>query len=52
MEDSSGFVYYARHFRSSDGGVPPALGAPLQHYESVTTITLPAEVGPSPGAVR
>ena len=31
----SGYVYYGRHFRSADGAMPPMLGPPLQHYESL-----------------
>jgi 2-polyprenyl-6-methoxyphenol hydroxylase-like FAD-dependent oxidoreductase len=40
-----GFVYYCRHFRSADGSVPPLLGPPIQHYGSVTTVTLPTDNG-------
>jgi flavin-dependent dehydrogenase len=40
-----GFVYYGRHFRSADGSVPPMFGAPLQPYDSVTWLTLPADNG-------
>lgn len=43
--DDSGFVYYARHFRSADGSIPPAFGALLQHYGSVSILTLPADNG-------
>lgn len=43
--EDSGFVYYGRYFRSPDGSVPPAFGAPLQHYESVSILTLPADNG-------
>ncbi len=43
--EDSGLVYLARHFRSADGSVPPALGSPLQHYESLSTVTLPADNG-------
>jgi 2-polyprenyl-6-methoxyphenol hydroxylase-like FAD-dependent oxidoreductase len=45
QRDDCGFVYYARHFRSADGSHPPLFGPPLQHYESVSTITLPADNG-------
>ena len=38
-------MYYARHFRSADGSHPPLFGPPLQHYESVSTLTLPADNG-------
>jgi flavin-dependent dehydrogenase len=43
--EDSGFVYYARHFASADGSVPVALGGPLQHYDSVSTLTLAADNG-------
>lgn len=42
LEDC-GFVYYARHFRSTDGAVPPALGPLLMSYASYSTLTLPAD---------
>jgi len=45
QRDDCGFVYYARHFRSADGGQPPLLGPPLQPYDSVSTLTLPADNG-------
>ncbi len=44
MEDS-GFVYYGRHFRSHDGAQPPAFGPLLQHYDSISVLTLPADNG-------
>lgn len=44
LEDS-GFVYYGRHFRSHDGSIPPPLGGLLQHYDSVSILTLPADNG-------
>jgi 2-polyprenyl-6-methoxyphenol hydroxylase-like FAD-dependent oxidoreductase len=40
-----GFVYYGRHFRSADGSVPPAIGPLLQHYQSLSIGTLPADNG-------
>jgi 2-polyprenyl-6-methoxyphenol hydroxylase-like FAD-dependent oxidoreductase len=43
--EDAGFVYYARHFRSADGTVPPAMGPFLQHYAPFSTITLPADRG-------
>jgi flavin-dependent dehydrogenase len=43
--DDSGFVYYGRTFRSRDGSSPVALGPPVQHYESISTLTLPADNG-------
>lgn len=45
MVEDSGFVYYARHFRSADGSVPPAFGGLLQPYGSVSLLTLPADNG-------
>jgi 2-polyprenyl-6-methoxyphenol hydroxylase-like FAD-dependent oxidoreductase len=44
LEDS-GFFYYGRHFQSSDGQVPPALGPLAQSYGSVTILTLPCDNG-------
>jgi 2-polyprenyl-6-methoxyphenol hydroxylase-like FAD-dependent oxidoreductase len=43
--DDAGFVYYGRHFRSSDGSTPPAFGPLLQAYDSLSTLTLPADNG-------
>lgn len=43
--DDCGFVYYGRHFRSGDGMVPPYLGPGLQHYDSFSLLTLPADNG-------
>jgi 2-polyprenyl-6-methoxyphenol hydroxylase-like FAD-dependent oxidoreductase len=43
--EDSGFVYYARHFRSHDGSVPPAFSPPLQPYDSVSILLLPADNG-------
>ena len=43
--DDCGFVYYGRHFRSADGAIPPMFGPPLQPYDSVTWLTLPADNG-------
>jgi 2-polyprenyl-6-methoxyphenol hydroxylase-like FAD-dependent oxidoreductase len=44
LEDS-GFVYYGRTFRSPTGELPVALGGPLQHYDSVSTLCLAADNG-------
>ena len=41
----SGFVYYGRHYRSTDGAMPPMFGPPLQPYDSLTILTLPADNG-------
>jgi 2-polyprenyl-6-methoxyphenol hydroxylase-like FAD-dependent oxidoreductase len=40
-----GFVYYGRHFRSRTGEQPAVLGNLLQNYDSLSTITLPADNG-------
>ncbi|MGH8994944.1 MAG: hypothetical protein ACRDYB_02740, partial [Acidimicrobiales bacterium] len=44
LEDS-GFIYLGRHFRSSDGSIPPSLGPGLQEYGSISSLTLPADNG-------
>jgi 2-polyprenyl-6-methoxyphenol hydroxylase-like FAD-dependent oxidoreductase len=44
LEDS-GFMYYGRYFRSPDGSLPFAMGPPLQHYESISILALPADNG-------
>ncbi|MEU4291761.1 FAD-dependent oxidoreductase [Kribbella sp. NPDC026596] len=41
--EDSGFVYYARHFRSGDGARPAALGTLLQHFDSLSVLTLPCD---------
>jgi 2-polyprenyl-6-methoxyphenol hydroxylase-like FAD-dependent oxidoreductase len=43
--EDSGFVYYGRHFRSSDGSHPPIIGPLAQPYGTVSTLTLPADNG-------
>jgi 2-polyprenyl-6-methoxyphenol hydroxylase-like FAD-dependent oxidoreductase len=43
--EDSGFMYYGRYFRSADGSLPPAFGPPLQHYDSVSLLSLPADNG-------
>ena len=43
--EDSGFMYYGRYFRSRDGSQPPAFGPLLQHYDSVSMLTLPADNG-------
>jgi 2-polyprenyl-6-methoxyphenol hydroxylase-like FAD-dependent oxidoreductase len=40
-----GFVYYSRHFRPRAGGQPAMLSNLLQNYDSLSTITLPADNG-------
>ena len=43
--EDSGFVYYARHFRTTTGELPAARGNALQHYDSVSLLTLPSDNG-------
>ncbi len=43
--EDCGFVYYGRTFRSRDGALPAVMGPPLQHYDSISTLTLPADNG-------
>jgi len=45
QREDCGFVYYGRHFRSSDGSVPPSFGPPNQPYESISIVALPADHG-------
>ena len=43
----SGFVYYARHFRSATAGDrPAATAALLSHFDSVSVLILPATTTP------
>ncbi len=44
LEDS-GFLYYGRHFRSTDGSVPPAFGGNILDWGTITSLTLPADNG-------
>lgn len=41
----SGFVYYGRHFRSGDGAVPQPAVTQLEHFDSVSVLTLPCDNG-------
>jgi 2-polyprenyl-6-methoxyphenol hydroxylase-like FAD-dependent oxidoreductase len=43
--EDSGFMYYGRYFRSRDGSLPMAFGPLLQHYDSISMLTLPADNG-------
>lgn len=43
--EDSGFVYYARHYRSPAGAIPAMIGPPLQDYGTVSAMTLPADNG-------
>jgi 2-polyprenyl-6-methoxyphenol hydroxylase-like FAD-dependent oxidoreductase len=43
--EDSGFIYYARHYRSGDGSVPASISGLLTPYGSVSILTLPADNG-------
>jgi len=43
--EDSGFVYHSRHFRGPDGRMPALRGPLLQHFGSLSALTLPAEGG-------
>ncbi len=43
--EDSGFVYYGRHFRSADGTLPPFAATVLEHFDSVSVLTLPCDNG-------
>jgi flavin-dependent dehydrogenase len=43
--EDCGFIYYGRHFRSSDGSTPAIFGPLLMQYESMSILTLPADNG-------
>lgn len=43
--EEDGFLYYARHFRSADGSVPPMFGPPQIRWGTVSSLTLPADNG-------
>ncbi len=44
--EDSGFVYFGRHFASSDGTVPTVPGIlPIQEYGTVSLLTLPGDNG-------
>lgn len=43
--EDSGFVYHSRHFHNPDGRVPAMRGPLLQHFGSLSVLTLPAEAG-------
>jgi 2-polyprenyl-6-methoxyphenol hydroxylase-like FAD-dependent oxidoreductase len=42
---STGFVYYGRHFWAPPDRQPAVLARILQHYDSLTLVTLPADNG-------
>jgi 2-polyprenyl-6-methoxyphenol hydroxylase-like FAD-dependent oxidoreductase len=44
LEDC-GLVYFARHFRSADGSLPPLMGPPQMHWGTISSLTLPADNG-------
>jgi 2-polyprenyl-6-methoxyphenol hydroxylase-like FAD-dependent oxidoreductase len=41
--EPAGFVYYGRHFRAPADRQPAVLTRMLQHYDSLTLVTLPAD---------
>lgn len=41
--EDSGFAYYGRYFRSTDGSMPAVMGPLLAPYESFSILTLPAD---------
>ncbi|MFW2334268.1 FAD-dependent oxidoreductase [Ilumatobacter sp.] len=41
--EDSGFAYYGRYFRSSDGSMPAVMGPLLAPYGSFSILTLPAD---------
>ena len=41
--EDSGFIYYARFFRSGGAGFPPLRGLVHQFYNSVSVLTLPSD---------
>ncbi len=43
--EESGFVYYGRHFRSADGTMPASAATVLEHFDSVSILTLPCDNG-------
>ena len=43
--EDCGFVYYGRHFRTRTGEMPRAQTNILQHYDSVSILTLPGDNG-------
>jgi 2-polyprenyl-6-methoxyphenol hydroxylase-like FAD-dependent oxidoreductase len=43
--EDSGFIYYGRHFRSSDGSYPFAMSGPLVPFGTASCLTLPADNG-------
>jgi flavin-dependent dehydrogenase len=43
--EDSGFTYYSRHYRSSDGSVPFAFGPPLQALGTISSLTVAADNG-------
>lgn len=43
--EDSGFVYYGRHFRSANGTQPACEATVLEHFDSVSILTLPCDNG-------
>ena len=44
-KEDCGFIYWGRHFQSSDGSVPPMFGPLLMPCGTVSILTLPADNG-------
>jgi flavin-dependent dehydrogenase len=44
LEDC-GFMYFGRHFRSSDGSTPPLMGPPKIDWGTISSLALPADNG-------
>lgn len=44
LEDS-GFMYFARTMQSKDGALPVSIGAGIQHFGTISSLTLPADNG-------
>ena len=43
--DDCGFVYFGRHYASTDGSIPAMMGGALQHFGSLSVLTLRADRG-------
>jgi 2-polyprenyl-6-methoxyphenol hydroxylase-like FAD-dependent oxidoreductase len=41
--EDSGFIYYTRYFRSTDGTIPPQYGPPLAPIGTFSILTIPAD---------
>ena len=43
--EDSGFMYFGRHFCSTDGSAPPLLGPPKIDWGTISSLSLPADNG-------